>query len=223
MVARHHEEAERARRSSRPRARSRRRTRAAACASTRASRRSRRGSRGSTTGRLPLAALSARATFFDDSGKSVPPVHSAGPSDGTIALARDVAGSRCRSGRPGCPPRCASQTIAVSAPDQRRQRSSQPPSWSTSARITARIANGRLRPGLVRSSKISPTRLEAVVGVARVRGRRRRRARRIARWRAARGRRSPGRDVGVAVVLVEDAVGVGEVRARSTAPRRSAP
>ena len=36
-----------------------------------------------TSGRLPLAALMARATFLDDSGKSVPDVHCSGPSAGT--------------------------------------------------------------------------------------------------------------------------------------------
>src|SRR5271157_2215193 len=36
-----------------------------------------------TTGRLLLAALMARATFFEDSGKSVPAVHWSGPSAGT--------------------------------------------------------------------------------------------------------------------------------------------
>ena len=35
-----------------------------------------------TTGRLPLAALIARATFFDDSGNSVPADHWVGPSAG---------------------------------------------------------------------------------------------------------------------------------------------
>jgi hypothetical protein len=56
----------------------------------------------------------------------------------------------------GMPPRCASQTIVVSAPAHERQRSRSPPSWSTSACMTARMANGRFRPGLVASSKISP-------------------------------------------------------------------
>ena len=35
-----------------------------------------------TIGRLPLAALMARATFFDERGKSVPPVQDSGPSTG---------------------------------------------------------------------------------------------------------------------------------------------
>ena len=35
-----------------------------------------------TTGRSPLAALIARATFFDDNGNSVPADHWAGPSAG---------------------------------------------------------------------------------------------------------------------------------------------
>ena len=35
-----------------------------------------------TSGRLPLAALIARAVFFDDRGNSVPAVHVSGPSAG---------------------------------------------------------------------------------------------------------------------------------------------
>jgi hypothetical protein len=35
-----------------------------------------------TTGRFPLAALIARATFFEESGKSVPAVQLCGPSSG---------------------------------------------------------------------------------------------------------------------------------------------
>src|SRR5919199_3355230 len=35
-----------------------------------------------TSGRLPLAALIARAAFFDERGKSVPAVHVSGPSVG---------------------------------------------------------------------------------------------------------------------------------------------
>ena len=36
-----------------------------------------------TTGRFPLAELIARATFFDDCGKSVAAVQASGPSFGT--------------------------------------------------------------------------------------------------------------------------------------------
>src|SRR5919107_4269759 len=36
-----------------------------------------------TSGRFPLAALIARAAFFDDLGNSVPAVHDVGPSIGT--------------------------------------------------------------------------------------------------------------------------------------------
>jgi hypothetical protein len=76
-----------------------------------------------TSGRLPVAALMARAIFFDDCGKSVPADQNSGPSAGTNA---------CRgSGRDwmpimhtGMPPRCASQTTAVSPPRRSRQRSS---------------------------------------------------------------------------------------------------
>ena len=35
-----------------------------------------------TTGRFPLAALTARATFFEESGKSVPAFQVEGPSGG---------------------------------------------------------------------------------------------------------------------------------------------
>ncbi len=35
-----------------------------------------------TSGRLPLAALTARAVFFDERGNSVPAVHWSGPSAG---------------------------------------------------------------------------------------------------------------------------------------------
>src|SRR6185503_20177644 len=68
-----------------------------------------------TAGRTPLAALSARATFLLDSGNSVPPVHADGPSAGwspprsTLRLSIPIR-------LIGCPPRQASQTIAVSAP-----------------------------------------------------------------------------------------------------------
>ena len=40
------------------------------------------------------------------------------------------------------------------------QRSRWPPSWSMTARISARIENGRLRPGFLSSSNTSPTRLK---------------------------------------------------------------
>ena len=39
-----------------------------------------------TRGRLPLAALIARAVFFEDCGKRVPDVHWSGPSAGTHPL-----------------------------------------------------------------------------------------------------------------------------------------
>jgi hypothetical protein len=109
-----------------------------------------------TTGRLPDAALIARATFFEDCGKSVPPFQDSGPSAGwkpsrgTLRLSMPISVI-------GWPPTCASQTIAVSPPTQAFQRSRKPPSMSINARITARIAKGRLRPGFVSSSKSSPT------------------------------------------------------------------
>ena len=52
-------------------------------------------------------------------------------------------------------------SVAISTPDIARQRSRCPPSRSMTASMTARIGNGRLRSGFVRSSKISPTLLKS--------------------------------------------------------------
>src|SRR5438093_1012479 len=109
-----------------------------------------------TTGRLPLAASRARATFLDERGNSVPAFHAAGPSSGRLP-SRGTFWLSIPIRQIGTPPRCASHTIADSAPAHERHRSRWPPSWSMSARMTARMANGRFRPGLVASSKISPT------------------------------------------------------------------
>src|SRR4029453_7951338 len=60
-----------------------------------------------TSGRLPLAALTARATFLDDWGNRVPDVHAVGPSPGTSpsrATGRDSNPIR----HTGIPPRWAS-------------------------------------------------------------------------------------------------------------------
>src|SRR6266508_6637730 len=65
-----------------------------------------------TTGRLPLAVLMARATFLDDWGKRVPDVQAVGPSPGTrpyLATGRDSKPMR----HTGIPPTWASQTTAV--------------------------------------------------------------------------------------------------------------
>ncbi len=76
-----------------------------------------------TSGRFPLAALIARAVFFDDRGNSVPAVHWEGPSTGESP--RRGSG---RDSKPitttGCPPRCASSTTADSASAMSAQRSS---------------------------------------------------------------------------------------------------
>src|SRR5271166_2147245 len=74
-----------------------------------------------TTGRLLLAALMARATFFDERGKRVPAVHWSGPSAGTKP-SLDTGCDSMPMRHTGMPPRCASHTTAVSAdrmPDQR--------------------------------------------------------------------------------------------------------
>src|ERR1700746_2011263 len=55
-----------------------------------------------TTGRLPLAAFMARATFLDDRGKRVPDVHWSGPSAGTDPLRGKASDSR-RLGHTGNP------------------------------------------------------------------------------------------------------------------------
>src|SRR5206468_4826874 len=66
-----------------------------------------------TAGRLPLAAFSARATFFEESGNSVPPFQDDGPSGGwvpsrgTLRLSMPITQTEW-------PPRCAAQTMAVS-------------------------------------------------------------------------------------------------------------
>src|SRR4029079_6564451 len=67
-----------------------------------------------TTGRLPDAALSALATFFDDSGNSVPADHDAGPSAGVAPWrgnVRDSMPTRVTAS----PPMRVSHTTAVSA------------------------------------------------------------------------------------------------------------
>src|SRR5208337_620552 len=67
-----------------------------------------------TTGRLRLAALIARATFFEESGKSVPAVHWSGPSAGTNPN-RGTGLDSMPIRHTGEPPRWASQVTAVSA------------------------------------------------------------------------------------------------------------
>ena len=57
----------------------------------------------------------------------------------------------------GRPPRNVSHTTATSASRIAAQRSSGTRSASATARMTERMSNGFLRPGLVSSAKISPT------------------------------------------------------------------
>ena len=109
-----------------------------------------------TTGRQPLAALIARATFFDDSGNSVPADHCAGPSAGVVPWRG--------SGRDSMPiivtawpPSRASYTTAISASAISGHRSSGSWSWSIVAPISVRMSNGFLRSGLAVSEKMSPT------------------------------------------------------------------
>ncbi len=76
-----------------------------------------------TSGRLPLAAVTARAVFRDACGNSVPDVHDGGPSAGTNprrAIGRDSRPSM----QTLIPPARASQTTEFSPPCQRSQRSS---------------------------------------------------------------------------------------------------
>ena len=76
-----------------------------------------------TTGRLPLAALIARAVFFDERGNSVPAVQMSGPSLGgkpRRGIGRDSMPIR----QTGRPPRWASKTTDMSASAIPAQRSS---------------------------------------------------------------------------------------------------
>src|SRR5919202_5557288 len=67
-----------------------------------------------TTGRDPLAALIARAAFFDDCGNSVPAVQVSGPSLGGNPR-RGTGLDSIPMRHTGWPPRWASRTTAVSA------------------------------------------------------------------------------------------------------------
>src|ERR1039457_4734907 len=66
------------------------------------------------SGRLPLAALMARANLRADCGNSVPEVHDEGPSEGTYPPRGRDWDSR-PSRQTGTPPMCASHTTALSA------------------------------------------------------------------------------------------------------------
>src|ERR1700746_739989 len=76
-----------------------------------------------TSGRFPLAALIARAVFFDDSGNRVPAVHCDGPSTRQNPCRLSGLDSKPISAT-GCPPRCASSTSTEAASAVSAQRSS---------------------------------------------------------------------------------------------------
>jgi hypothetical protein len=109
-----------------------------------------------TSGRRPDAALIARATFFEASGKSVPDVHWSGPSADTVPK-RGSGRDSIPIMATGQPPTMVSHTTALSASAMLAQRSSGSASVSATARITERMSKAFLRPGFVRSEKISPT------------------------------------------------------------------
>ena len=109
-----------------------------------------------TTGRLPLAVLMARATFFDDWGNRVPEVHTVGPSPGTSPSRATGLDSR-PTRHTGIPPMWVSHTTAVSACCQRSHRSSGRWSASLTARMTERMSKGFLRSAFRSAEKTSPT------------------------------------------------------------------
>ena len=139
----------------------------------------------------------------------MPEVHCSGPSAGT--------GPKRGSGRDsmpsietGRPPRWVSHTTAFSASRSPAQRSSGSRSASATARITARMSNGFLRPGLVvlgedladRAPGRSRARSAGTSETSRSLG---------SSVGARRGKRSPGRDVGALVVGEQHLAGAGEV------------
>src|SRR5665647_3463434 len=91
-----------------------------------------------TTGRLPLAALMARAVFFEERGNSVPAVQMSGPSLGGNPR-RGWGLDSIPINDTGNPPRWASKTTEVSASAMPAHRSSTSWSWSVTARILVRI------------------------------------------------------------------------------------
>ena len=116
-----------------------------------------------TSGRLPDAALIARAAFFDDRGNSVPAVHWSGPSVGKLPrrwIGRDSTPRTVT----GWPPRWASRTTVVSASAIPAHRSSTAWSWSVTARMTVRMSNGFFRSGLAVEEKTSPTVVNSLDG-----------------------------------------------------------
>ena len=116
-----------------------------------------------TRGRLPLAALMARAVFREECGKRVPDVHWSGPSAGKLPR-RGIGCDSMPRTETGCPPRWASCTTTVSASAMPAHRSSTGWSWSVTARMTVRMSKGFLRSGLVATEKMSPTVVKSLAG-----------------------------------------------------------
>ena len=125
-----------------------------------------------TAGRLPLAALRARANFRDDWGNKVPAVSETRPVRRRRTGGAAAAATRPRAGRPGSRRRAR----------PRRRRSRRPPigaiaraarwSWSLTALMTDRMSNALRRSGLCSSEKISPTSSKSVPSTSGVRRRR---------------------------------------------------
>ena len=109
----------------------------------------------STTGQIPLAARMARAALREEFGNSVPLIHTAGPSGGP-GRRRGIGWDSMPTKQTGCPFIWPCIATVVSPPAMSAHRSSSGASWSLIARITSRIANGFLRPGLVASETTSP-------------------------------------------------------------------
>ncbi|OPZ52705.1 MAG: hypothetical protein BWY91_02213 [bacterium ADurb.BinA028] len=116
-----------------------------------------------TSGRLPVVALMARAVLRDACGNNVPEVQAGGPSAGT----KPLRGSE-REDRPimqtGMPPTATSQTMEFSPSCQCFHRSNGSQSVSDTARMTERMSKGCLRSGLVAKSKTSATVVNRVPG-----------------------------------------------------------
>src|ERR687893_383590 len=116
-----------------------------------------------TSGRLPLAALMARAVFFDERGNSVPAVHWSGPSAGWLPR-RGIGRDSTPRTHTGWPPRWASRTTEVSASAIPAHRSRTGWSWSVTARMTVRMSKAFLRSGFVSAEKTSPTVVNSLSG-----------------------------------------------------------
>ncbi len=143
-----------------------------------------------TSGRLPLVALIARAVLREACGKRVPEVHAGGPSAGTNPLRGSDRDDK-PSMQTGMPPTVTSQTMEFSPSCQCIQRSSGWQSVSETERMTERMSNGCLRSGLVAKSNTSATVVKRVPGTCSWTDSRTSRSRgSLVSWR--RGKRSPG-------------------------------